>query len=97
MKGKKHHVRVTGRPTAREWVDIIPHFSSRVFIPAFSLILEEIKVIFPNAELKYSRFVGSASPIRLCAPCPVMGYSQASMGSSLFNQGNLLIRMGAMR
>ena len=34
MKGKKHHVRVTGRPTAREWVDIIPHFSSRFFIPA---------------------------------------------------------------
>ena len=25
-----------------------------------------------------------------------MGYSQASMGSSLLNQGNLLIRMGAM-
>ena len=34
-EGKKHHVRVTGRPTAREWVDIIPHFSSRFFIPAF--------------------------------------------------------------
>lgn len=95
-EGGKLVASLLGRPTAREWVDIIPHFSSRVFIPAFSLILEEIKVIFPNAELKYSRFVGSASPIRLCAPCPVMGYSQASMGSFIFYQGNLLIRMGAM-
>ncbi|XP_078376867.1 uncharacterized protein LOC144660160 [Oculina patagonica] len=83
-----------GRPTMREWRDNVPNFSQRVFIPAFSMILEVIQVV-----LKVNFAVPSiwfTSPIQLCLPCPVMGYSQGSIGSGVQRIGDLAIRQGVM-
>ena len=96
FEGEKFSSSLRGRPTTREWRDRIPNFSQRIFIPAFSLILEEIQAILPKAKLDYIRRLWSTSPIRLCLPCPIMGYSQASLGSYMFRKDDLSIRQGAM-
>lgn len=74
------------RPTTREWKEKVPNFSQRVFIPALSLILEEIQGIL--GEPFSVPGVRSSPPIHLCLPCPVMGFSQGSIGFRLSKEPN---------
>ena len=85
---------VLRKPTKREWRDKVPNFVQRVFIPAFQLILDEIQVILQEKFVVPG--VWSTPPIQLCLPCPVMGFSQSSIGSSMWQTGDLVIRQGAM-
>ena len=88
--------RATNRPTTREWRDKVPNLSERVFIPAFSLILDKIQAILgqtfslPGAS--------STPPIPLCLVSPVMGFSQGHTGSVQWKDpnGDLYLRQGAM-
>ena len=85
-----------GRPTMREWKDKVPNFSQRIFIPAFSLILEEIEGVLRESFSVPG--VRSSPPIHLCLPCPVMGYSQGHTGSAQWKDpnGDLYLRQGVM-
>ena len=90
----KSTLSMTGRPTMIEWRDKVPNFSQRVFIPAFSLILEKIQAIL---GITFSvPAVWSTPPIPLCLPCPFMAFSQGSTGSHQWRDGEFLIRQGAM-
>ena len=91
----QHKCSASGRPTMREWRDKVPNFSQRIFIPAFSLILEVIQVLLKNVNF-YVPGVWSTPSIRLCLPCPTMGYSQGSIGSAMWRNGDRLMRQGAM-
>lgn len=96
IPGMKGPFNLSGRPTMREWKDNVPNFSQRVFIPAFSLILEEIQGIL--REPFSVPDVRSSPPIHLCLPCPVMGFSQGHTGSAQWKDpnGDLYLRQGVM-
>lgn len=86
-----------GRPTMREWRDKVPNFSQRVFIPAFSLILEKIQALLH--KIFDVPGVWSTPSIQLCLPCPATGYSQGSVGSAMLRNPrnrDLILRQGAM-
>lgn len=74
----------------------MPNLSQRVFIPAFSLIRDNIQAIL--GETFSDPGVSSTPPIPLCLPSPVMGFSQGSIGSTLWRDpnGDLLLGQGAM-
>ena len=84
------------RPTTREWRDRVPNFSQRVFIPAFSLIRDNIQSILQ--ETFSVPGVSSTPPIPLCQPSPVMGFSQGNTGSAQWRvpNGDVQLRQGAM-
>ncbi|XP_068730895.1 uncharacterized protein [Montipora capricornis] len=88
--------RSTARPTTREWRDKVPNLSKRVFIPAFSLILDNIQAILGQTFSVPG--VSSIPPIPLCLPSPVMGFSQDCGGSTQWKDpnGDLYLRQGAM-
>ena len=96
IPGMKSPFEISRRPTTREWKEKVPNFSQRVFIPAFSLILEEIQGILGESFAVPG--VRSSPPIHLCLPCPVMGYSQGSIGSFVYREpnGDRIFRQGVM-
>lgn len=96
IPGIEGPLRAIGRPTAREWRDRVPNLSQRIFIPAFSLILDNIQAIF--GETFSIPGVSSTPPIPICLPSPAMGFSQGHTGSTQWKDpnGDLYLRQGAM-
>ena len=85
----------TNKPTSREWIEKVPEFSRRVFIPTFSLLVLEIQSILKKPLSKEEIY--TVSPIAFpYDPNMFLGYSQGSVGSAILRKGESIFRQGAV-